>query len=144
MAHQFLEMIEDSPFTSICKPTYPELILSTPSSVRLSHFGPVSTCPHHPRTRCQASGDSPIASEPLELSTLAHPKPASLWKPPEGSCSWFSLTPSAPWLTLVLPMWPCRTCPLLSETSCDKLSFLFFFFNLAALGLSYSMQDLVP
>ena len=128
MAHQFLEIVKDSPFTAICKPTHPELILSTPSSVMLSHSGPESTCPHHPRTRCQASRDSPMASEPLELSMLAHPKPASLWKPPEDSCPWFSLIPSAAWLTLVLPVWPCRTCPLLLETSCDKLSLSLFFF----------------
>ena len=72
-----------------------------------------------------------IAQSPLKLFTLARLKPDYAALPclshrnyNKGPCRCFSLTPSASWPTLVLPMWPCVVCcaPLLGTCS-NKLSF---------------------
>ena len=54
-----------------CKLTNPESISQTPPALGLSKSRPLSTCTNHPRARCWATGDSPWAPKPAEITQNA-------------------------------------------------------------------------
>jgi len=61
--------------------TNPELTPPTTSFIGLSHFGPLSTCPHYPRARDQTNRDSPSTQSLLKLFKLANSRPAYIISP---------------------------------------------------------------
>ena len=46
----------------------------TTSLLERPHSGPPSTCPHHPRARCQTTWDSLFVPSPMKLVDLVDPK----------------------------------------------------------------------
>lgn len=80
----------------------------------LPHSRPLSPYSAHLRTRYQITRDILYSSESAKFFKVANPKFAYPALPclalpsienhnKDSSCSWFSSTPSASWLTLVLP-----------------------------------------
>lgn len=68
------------------------------SFIGLLHSGPLLSraCPNHPRARDQMTGDSPRASESLELFKLASPKPADSALPIPSHGNYKVLSPHPP------------------------------------------------
>ena len=114
---QLLEIVKNSPWSRLSYANQPiQSPQPTPSSLGLSHSGPLSPCPRHSRARCQTTRDSPYTPEPSGIIQTS-PSEACLcclthsfqWKP--------QLAPS-----LCLLAHPGALCPFLLGSVSNKLS----------------------